>query len=174
MKLFLLFRIGSDHYALDAAEVAEVLPLTALKQVPGAPAWVAGLMVRHGSPIPVLDISALATGTPVVPRTSSRTVLVHYRPSHAGGGTSSQLPPQRASRLLGLRLEYATETLRCAAESFVDGGIDPGPARYLGPVRHDARGLVQWITVPALLPDDVRALLFPEDAAPATSALNVP
>lgn len=162
MKLFLLFRIGSDHYALDAAEVAEVLPLTALKQVPGAPAWVAGLMVRHGSPVPVIDISALATGTPVVPRTSSRTVLVHYRPS--------PMPP----RLLGLRLEYATETLRCAAESFVDGGIDSGPARYLGPVRHDARGLVQWITVPALLPDDVRALLFPEDAAPATSALNVP
>lgn len=166
MKLFLLFRIGCDHYALDAAEIAEVLPLTALKRIPGAPAWVAGLMVRHGKPVPVIDISALATGTPVVPRTSSRTVLVHYRVPH---GADNQ-----TARLLGLRLEYATETLRCEDESFVDGGIDPGAARYLGPVRHDARGLVQWITVPALLPDDVRALLYPEDTAARDLAVSHP
>ncbi|QET04980.1 MULTISPECIES: chemotaxis protein CheW [Cupriavidus] len=166
MKLFLLFRIGSDHYALDTAEIAEVLPLTALKQIPGAPAWVAGLMVRHGKPVPVIDISALAVGTPVVPRTSSRTVLVHYRPAHAGD--------DRPAQLLGLRLEYATETLRCEEDSFVDGGIDPGTARYLGPVRHDARGLVQWITVPALLPDDVRALLYPESNAARDLAVSHP
>lgn len=161
MKLFLLFRIGCDHYALDAAEIAEVLPLTALKQIPGAPGWVAGLMVRHGRPVPVIDIAALATGTPVVPRTSSRTVLVHYRGQDEGGAHDGS---EAAPRLLGLRLEFATETLRCDEQSFVDGGIDPGTARYLGPVRHDTRGLVQWITVSALLPDDVRALLFPEDA----------
>lgn len=88
MKLFLLFRIGCDHYALDAAEIAEVL--------------------------------------------------------------------------------------RCEDGSFVDGGIDPGAARYLGPVRHDARGLVQWITVPALLPDDVRALLYPEDTAARDLAVSHP
>ncbi len=155
MKLFLLFRIGPDHYALDASEVAEVLPLTTLKQIPGAPTWVPGLLVRHGQPVPVLDITALATGSPAASRTGTRTVLVHYRRDHA-------TPP----RLLALRLEHATETLRCPEESFVDSGIDPGEARYLGPVRHDARGLVQWVRVRALLPDDVHALLFPD---PVTS-----
>lgn len=150
MKLFLLFRIGADRYALDAAEIAEVLPLTRTKQIPGAPPWVAGLMVRHGQPVPVLDIAALATGTPVVPRTSTRTVLVHYRRG-----------PDGPTHRLGLRLEFATETLRCDEASFVAVGLDPAHARYLGPVRHDARGLVQWITVSALLPDDVQALLFP-------------
>lgn len=155
MKLFLLFRIGTDHYALDAHEVAEVLPLTPLKRIPGAPAWVSGLLVRNGQPVPVIDVTARATGTAAARRTGTRTVLVHYR-------RHDDAPP----RLLGLRLEHATETLRCAPESFVDGGIDPGEARYLGPVRHDERGLVQWVRVGALLPDDVHALLFPEPVTP--------
>lgn len=160
MALFLVFRIGSDSYALDSSEVAEVLPLVPTKQIPGAPAWVCGLMVRRGQPVPVIDMSALATGMPAVARTSTRTVLVHYRrPDDAGNASST-------TRLLGLRLEYATETLRCDADSFVDSGIDPGEARYLGPVRRDARGLVQWVRVNALLPDAVHALLFPE-ASPA-------
>jgi len=157
MALFLLFRIGPDYYALDSAEVAEVLPLTATKQIPDAPPWVSGLMVRRGQPVPVIDLSALATGQPAAARTSTRTVLVHYRrPGDADA----------ASHLLGLRLEYATDTLRCDPASFVDSGIDPGQARYLGPVRHDARGLVQWVRVAGLLPDAVHALLFPE-ASPA-------
>ncbi|MEM5433159.1 chemotaxis protein CheW [Cupriavidus oxalaticus] len=149
MKLFLLFRLGADHYALDAAEVAEVLPLTRLKQVPGAPAWVAGMMERRGQPVPVIDLPALATGVPAALRTSTRTVLVHYR--HRGTG---------APRLLGLRLESATQMLRCPAESFVDGGIAGASPRYLGPVRQDARGLVQWVRIDALLPDEIHAMLF--------------
>jgi len=157
MALFLLFRIGPDHYALDTAEVAEVLPLRATKQIPGAPAWVCGLMSRRGQPVPVIDITALATGKPATVRTSTRTVMVHYRRAQDAGAPA---------RLLGLRLEYANETLRCDPASFVDGGIDAAHARYLGPVRHDARGLVQWVHIGALLPDAVHALLFPE-APPA-------
>jgi chemotaxis-related protein WspB len=37
-RLYLLFRIGEDRYALEAGGVAEVLGLRVLKQVPGAPA----------------------------------------------------------------------------------------------------------------------------------------
>jgi chemotaxis-related protein WspB len=153
MALYLLFRIGPDFYALDSAEVAEVLPLRAVKQIPGTPAWVSGVMARRGQLVPVIDMSARATGVPVCPRTSTRTVLVHYRrPGDA----------HAAPQLLGLRLEYATDTLRCDPTTFVDPGVDPGESRYLGPVRQDARGLVQWVRVAELLPHDVHALLFPE------------
>jgi chemotaxis signal transduction protein len=40
--LFLLFQMGKDHYALDAGQVAEVLPLVSIKQIPQAPMGVAG------------------------------------------------------------------------------------------------------------------------------------
>ncbi|CAG9179837.1 chemotaxis protein CheW [Cupriavidus respiraculi] len=149
MKLYLLFRIGADHYALDATEVAEVLPLTALKAMPGTPGWVAGLLPWRGGPVPVIDMSALATGLPAATRTSTRTVLVHYR----------RLATEPA-RLLGLRLEHATETLRCDPAAFIDAGVDTAPARYLGPVLHEARGLIQRVRVADLLPEAVQARLF--------------
>ena len=41
-ELHLLFSLGADRYALPASEVSEVLPLQRLKQLPEAPAWVAG------------------------------------------------------------------------------------------------------------------------------------
>lgn len=41
-SLFLVFRIGSERYALQAIEVAEVLPQLPLKPIPRAPDWVAG------------------------------------------------------------------------------------------------------------------------------------
>ncbi|MCY1538489.1 hypothetical protein D9M68_740330 [compost metagenome] len=65
------------------------------------------------------------------------------------------------SRWLGLILEQATDTLRCRPEEFRDYGLEQGEARYLGPVYQGAGGLVQRIRVADLLPDEVRALLFP-------------
>ena len=64
---------------------------------------------------------------------------------------------------LGLILEQATDTLRCEPSAFRDYGLDNGEARYLGPVYEGPRGLVQWVRVEALLPDEVRALLFPPE-----------
>ncbi|RMR10765.1 CheW domain-containing protein WspB, partial [Pseudomonas savastanoi pv. glycinea] len=40
-KLFLLFCIGEDRYALDATEIAEILPRVKLKAIAQAPHWVA-------------------------------------------------------------------------------------------------------------------------------------
>ncbi|MFZ6045078.1 chemotaxis protein CheW [Pseudomonas sp. CR3202] len=147
-RLYLQFRMGSDRYALDVSEVAEVLPLRQLKQVPEAPAWVAGVLAHRGVLVPVVDLGVLAFGRPAQLRTSTRLVLVDY-------------PLAGESRWLGLILEQATDTLRCHPDEFRDYGLEQGGARYLGPVYQGANGLVQRIRVAELLPDAVRALLFP-------------
>ena len=151
--LFLVFHLGAHRYALDAAQIAEVLPLVTLKPVPLAPAWVAGLLFHHGQNIPVIDLNMLALGTPARPLMSTRLVLVFY--------------PQTGTpdRLLGVLVEQATETQRCAAEEFSDAGIVPDDAPWLGPVRNDAQGALQWIRITAVLPEAVRALLFAEASA---------
>ncbi len=149
-KLFLLFRIGTERYALEATEVAEVLPRLVLKPVAQAPHWVAGVFAHRGTVVPVIDLSALTFGLSAQPRTSTRLVLVHYRADVA-----------RAPQLLGLILEQATDTLRCAAHEFKPYGLDNRQAPYLGPVREDELGLLQWIHVQDLLDDSVRGLLFP-------------
>lgn len=149
-KLFLLFRIGTERYALEATEVAEVLPRLVLKPIAQAPHWVAGVFAHRGAVVPVIDLSALTFGEPAQSRTSTRLVLVSYRVS-----------AERAPQWLGLILEQATETLRCAPDEFKAYGLDNREAPYLGPVREDALGLLQWIRVQDLLTDAVRELLFP-------------
>ncbi len=57
--LFLQFQIGTDSYAIEAAQVARILPLVDIKRIPGAPAGVAGAFNYRGMPVPVADLSGL-------------------------------------------------------------------------------------------------------------------
>lgn len=155
-RLFLLFRLGDDRYAVAADAVVRVLPLQTLKQLPGAPDWVAGVLVHGGAPVPVIDLSRMALGRPSRHLTSTRMVLVTYR--HRGQG---------AARTLALILEGVTETGHRNPADFVPCGLDSPHARYLGPVLHEAAGVLQWVEVDALLSDEARALLFPDATAGA-------
>lgn len=149
--LYLQFRIREQRFALDVREVIEVLPRRTLKPIAQAPAWVAGVLAHRGALVPVIDVSALSFGTPAPARSSTRLVLVHYRGD-----------PLRAGLQLGLILEQATDTLRCQPDEFQPYGLDNGDAPYLGPVRKDEQGLLQRIGVNDLLPEAVRALLYPD------------
>jgi len=146
--LFLLFELGTDRYALDALQIAEVLPLVAIKRIPRAPPAVSGVFNYRGAPVPVIDVSQLTLGRPAARRLSTRIVLVHYP-----GGDG-------ATHLLGLIVEKATQTVRYAPADFVASGITTADAPYLGPVATDARGLLQWIDVQTLLPPAFRDTLF--------------
>ena len=52
---------------------------------------------------------------------------------------------------------YITDEVLIAA---VEPGLDNRESPYLGPVREDALGLMQWIGVNELLTEPVRTLLF--------------
>jgi chemotaxis-related protein WspB len=146
--LFLLLELGQDRYALDARQVAEVLPLVDITRLPQAPPSVAGILNYRGAPVPVIDVSQLTLGRPAERRLSTRIVLVHY--PDADGHT----------RLLGLIAERATNTVRREAADFVASGVSNDKAPYLGPVATDARGLMQWLDAGTLLPASVRDMLF--------------
>lgn len=148
--LFLVFCIGNERYALQAIDVVEVLPRLPLKPIARTPSWVAGVFAWRGSVVPVIDLCTLTFGHSAEARTSTRLVLVHYRPD-----------TQQAGQVLGLILEQATDTLRCDPADFKPYGLDNRQAPYLGPVREDAQGLLQWVRVHDLLDESVRAVLFP-------------
>lgn len=153
-RLYLLFRIGADRYALDAADVIEVLGMRTFKQVPGTPPWVLGMFDRRGAAVPAIDLSALAGVGTAARVTSTRLALVRYLPE---GGYQE--------RLLGLVLEQATETVHYDPTAFRPVGLHTPQARYLGPVLSDEGGMVQAVTVAELLPEPVRALLFAPEPA---------
>jgi len=154
-RLFLLFWLGPERYALEAHDIAEILPLRPLKHVPAAPDWVAGVFSHRGKPVPVLDLALLATGTASASRATTRLVVVHYR---------HQL--RNTTHLLGLMLERVVETQYFLAESFIPDGLDHPDARYLGPVARTPEGLLQWVRVTDILPEHVHQRLFPDELEP--------
>ncbi|RYF50623.1 MAG: purine-binding chemotaxis protein CheW [Comamonadaceae bacterium] len=149
-KLFLALRLGEDRYVLAASDIVVVRPLEKARPVPGAPSWVCGLITHAGQPVPLIDLSARATGRPSRWVTSTRIVLVAYAwPSGATAQPS----------LLGVMVEQATETIHLNQQSFVPSGVHTPAARYLGPVANTAEGVIQWLRVQDILDDDVRACL---------------
>lgn len=145
-RLFLVFYIGDERFALPATDVVEVLPRLPLKPVAHTPIWVAGVFSHRGQMVPVIDISAMTFGQASVARTSTRLVLVNYR-----------------GHVLGLMLEQASDTVRCDPAEFQPYGVDNHDAPYLGPVRKDHLGLLQWLSVDDLLSPAESALLFAND-----------
>jgi chemotaxis-related protein WspB len=150
--LFLLFELNEDRYALDTAEVIEVLPLVGLKEIPQSPTGVAGLFNYRGEPVPVVDVCEMLLGRPARALLSTRLILVRY-PDGNGAG-----------RLLGLIVEKATRTLRREPGDFVDGGIASDDAPCLGSVATDERGVIQRVDPRKLLSEAVRDVLFRQPA----------
>lgn len=146
--LFLLFQLGNDRYLLNTMQVAQVLPLIGVKQIPLMPAGVAGALNYGGKPLPVIDLNQLAVGRPAARKLSTRIVLVNY---HGQNGVR---------KLLGLIAEKATELVRYEPDEFTDPGITNPETPYLGPVVSDAAGLMQWVDPDKLLPASITEKLF--------------
>ena len=152
--LFLMFQLGTDRYAIDAADVVEVLPLVHTKCIPQSPPGVAGIFDYHGAPVPLIDLAELALGKPSQRWMSTRIILINYR--QAAG----------EAQLLGLLAERATETLRRPEKDFQDSGLTVPGAPYLGPVLIDASGIVQRIEIRKLLSASICSHLYGEPVGP--------
>jgi chemotaxis-related protein WspB len=131
--LFLTFRVGDETYALDTANICEVLPLLRITRVPHAPSGVAGLINYRGRSVPVVDLRELMLGEPARPHISTRLILVRH-----------------GENLLGLIAEQATEMMRREQSSFADSGIANDTAPYLGPVTQDGDRLIRRFEVQEL------------------------
>lgn len=132
--LFLVFQLGDEGYALAADRIVEILPLLDLKSIRGAHPEIAGSVSYRGRYLPVVDLAQLELGRPAAARIGTRIIVAEL--SHEG-----------RTALLGLILESATETLRCAPEAF-------------RPFAEGPRGLVQRLDPDTLLPPRLRDALF--------------
>lgn len=93
------FRIGREEYAVNVAEVQEIVRLTTITAVPRAPRYVEGVVNLRGRIVPVVDL-ALRIGLPSQPRTvASRIIITEVR-----------------GQTVGMRVDAVSEVLR----------LDPG------------------------------------------------
>ena len=144
---FLIFHLGKDRYGLHTRDVVRVLPLMELKQMPQTPAYVAGLMNFRGSPVPVIDLCMLASGSACPPLFDTRIILVDYVAAEE-------------RHLLGLIAERVSGVEHIDPATFVEPGVSSPDAPFLGNVAARGQAMLQLINIEYLLPDEVRALLF--------------
>ena len=145
--LFLLCEVDRERYALDAGQIAEVLPIVHIQRAPQSPPEVAGLVNYRGVPVPVVDLSTLLHGRPSALRLSSRVVILKWTDARG------------ATQLLGVVAEHAVQTIRRDPADFVASGI--GDGRAAATVASAGEGsLIQWLDVPALLPASLRDTLL--------------
>ena len=139
-----MIRLGTDRYAIEAAHVVEIVSFVRLKAMPGAPAGVAGVMNYRDEAVPVVDLNLIAVGIPTPARLTTRIVITRY--ADAG--------------LLGLLVPEATETVRANSDDFADAGVATDGAPYLGRVMTTEGGVIQQVTVSALLTAELRDALY--------------
>ncbi|HEY3130547.1 MAG TPA: chemotaxis protein CheW [Acidobacteriota bacterium] len=151
--LLVIFYLGKDPYALESSQVVEIVPRILLKELPHAPAYVAGLFDYRGVIVPVIDLCRMTQGRACSDHLSTRVILVRY-PYDGDDG--------RKKRVLGLLAERVTETIEKSEADWAAPGVSVDEAAYLGDVISDARGIIQCLRVERLLPQSVRDLLFKE------------
>ncbi|HEX4453377.1 MAG TPA: chemotaxis protein CheW [Kofleriaceae bacterium] len=84
MSLHVGFRVGTTDYALPAADVLHLDTFDAATPVPGAPAYVAGLVQTRGKLVPVVDLRARFGLAPAERTLDSRIVVVRVGARIAG------------------------------------------------------------------------------------------
>lgn len=145
--LFVLFHLGQERYALEAARVVEVVPLLALKRFPQSPRGVAGMFIYRGRPVPAIDLCELTVGRPAQENFSTRIIIINHR-----NDLGEQQP-------VGLIAERVTETLRREESEFLDPSVQVAPSPFLGPVLMDGRGIVQVINPERLMVEGLAMLI---------------
>lgn len=148
--LYLLFRLGTDRYALRTEAIVEVLPLVTWRQLPHVPPDIRGIIDYHGVAVPVLDLQALALGTPVALRMGARIVVVDYP-----GGDAER-------RLLGLLVQEATGFLRRDEQEFTDSPVRSG-APYAGPITLHETHMVQRVELEQMVTPDLWRQFFRDE-----------
>jgi chemotaxis-related protein WspB len=137
--LFLTFRTGHSHCAVEAKGIVEVLPLLQIDALPGSAPGIVGVMNYRGSLLPVIDLSQLVTGKAAARLHSSRILIT---PVSSG---------DYAGQHVGVLVDGATQTLRLAPERFVRSHA----ADATWAAREDFEGasrLIQRIDLQTLIP----------------------
>ena len=63
----LLFRVGGRLYGCDISDAQEIIPLRPMTRLPGAPAFVRGLINMRGTIVTVLDLRARLDPSAAIP-----------------------------------------------------------------------------------------------------------
>jgi chemotaxis-related protein WspB len=147
------FQLGEERFALPMGDLIEVVPLLPVRALARAPQGVAGVINYRGQVVPVVDLCQLALGRPSAERSSTRLLVLHWKPDG------------RESRLLALMVERAVNEQLIDTHTLTAPPVRIDATPYLGKLAMAGGQLVQLVDAAQLLPASVGDLLYPEAQA---------
>ena len=140
MSLHVTFRVGSASYALPASQVLHLESYETATHVPGAPAYVAGLVQVRGRLVPVVDLRA-RFGLPPVEHSLDRRVVV----------------VQSGTRIAGLLVDSAREVVQIdeAAYERPPEIIERQASGFVNGVATAAQRLFLLVDVPRIIGEEL-------------------
>ncbi|HEY5945006.1 MAG TPA: chemotaxis protein CheW [Kofleriaceae bacterium] len=137
--LHVTFRVGTAEYAISASEVLHLESFTEATHVPGAPAFVAGLVQVRGKLVPVVDLRTRFGLAPIERTLDNRVIVVKV-----------------GSRVAGLLVDSAREVLKLDENAF-----EPPPelvgdqaTGFVKAVATQAKRLLLVVDVPRLIGEE--------------------
>ena len=140
--LHLITHLAGQAYAIEAARIAEVLPIVELQRPPG-PEHLATFRLR-GRVVPAVDVSLLLLGRPVEARLNTRILMIG----------------RRAEEAVGIVCENVTQTVHIDETSW-QPVRRPGEPAHLGPAVVLSFGAVRRLEINALLEAALGGLALP-------------
>ncbi|MDQ2068444.1 chemotaxis protein CheW [Natronospira bacteriovora] len=74
-RQFLSFRLGGEDYGIDIARIQEIRGWSEVRKIPGAPAWILGMLKLRGAVIPIVDMR-LRFGLDVTEGTDRNVIII--------------------------------------------------------------------------------------------------
>ena len=140
MKLHVTFKVGSAEYIVPADQVLHLESFSDATRIPGAPAFVAGLVQVRGRLVPVVDMRTRFGLEPAERTLDNRVIVVSL-----------------GSRVAGMLVDSAREVIRLDEATF-----EPPPdlvaaqaAGFVKAVTTVAQRLLLVVDVPRVIGEDV-------------------
>jgi len=151
MKLHVLFSLAGAEYALPYDNVLQMESYTGATPVPGAPAYVEGIVTVRGSVVPVLDLRT-RFGLPRIEPTLDARIIV----------TESE------GRVVALRVDSAREVLKLDVEKHqpAPGIVSERTSGFVHALHPLGKRLILLLDLPKLLGEnshDPQPRALPED-----------
>lgn len=141
--LLLLFHLGDEVYAIDSAEVVEIIPLVDSRPLYRTPDYVIGIFNYRGSFVPLIDLGRAIRGKSCHSCLSTRIIIVNYPTGRDG------------SRYLGLIAEKVTDTFYREPSESLDSAAVDNKTTELGTMIVDRQRMIQSIRLESLFSDGV-------------------
>jgi len=140
MSLHVTFRVGNATYAVPAAQVLHLESYDTATHVPGAPAYVAGLVQVRGRLVPVVDLR-VRFGLPAIEHSLDRRVVV----------------VQNGTRVAGLLVDSAREVVQIdeAAYQKPPDIIEEQASGFVNGVATAAKRLFLLVDVPRIIGEEL-------------------